>query len=395
MVVSSRAIARRAKTYLRTHTLELFVPVLPGLEESASDEIESLGHDAMRTTGGVSFAANLATVYETNLMHRTANRILIRLGDFLAQSYPMLYDHTRRLPWEIFLGTCPVVEFKVAFSESRLRNKKHIQSVVSNAIQARCESLGLEDIGSSGSRAITIYVRLRRDRCTLSLDSSGTHLHKRGYRLEGVAAPIRETTAAGILQIAGARSYHVVVDPFCGSGTFCIEADMLFRNAAPGLRRSFAIEDTPLHSAGTFAQARRNAISNESRADGVRIVGTDIDAQAIGAASAGAARAACSGNVSFHQADALEVDLSDLKGGHERGLIVANLPYGKRLLSSTGAEELLKSFKAKLSTGAHGWDFALVTTSPEVFLDPGLRVRHRLDFTNGGLNAVALFGSVP
>jgi putative N6-adenine-specific DNA methylase len=352
-----------------------------------------LGHDAVRTNGGVSFAADLATVYETNLMHRTANRILIRLGQFLAQSYPMLYDRTRRLPWEIFLGTCQDVEFKVAFSESRLRNKDHIQNVVSNAIQARRGSLGI-DTGLPSSRRITIYVRLHRDRCTLSLDSSGTHLHKRGYRLEGVAAPIRETTAAGILQIAGARNYHVVVDPFCGSGTFCIEADMLFRNAAPGLSRSFAIEDTPLHSAGTFAQARRNAVSNESRADGVRIVGTDIDAQAIRAASTGAARAACSRNVRFHQADALELDLGDLKGSHERGLIVANLPYGKRLLSSTGANELLKRFNSKLSAAAHGWDFVLVTTNPELFIGPRLLIRDRLDFTNGGLDAAALFGSV-
>ena len=370
------------------------MPVLPGFEQSASDEIESLGHHALRTNGGISLTGDLAIVYETNLVHRTANRVLVRLGGIPRSELSHALRSHKKLPWEIFLGNCPDVEFKVAFSESRLRNKSHIQSVVRNAIQARFEPLGL-DMGTPGSRTITIYVRLHRDRCTLSLDSSGTHLHKRGYRLEGVPAPIRETTAAGILQLAGARRYDVVVDPFCGSGTFCIEADMLIRNAAPGLLRSFAIEDTPLHSAGTLAQARRNAKSNETRPEGIRIVGTDIDARAIGAASAGAARAACSSNVSFHQADALEVNYGDLRSDHERGLIVANLPYGKRLLSSSEAHELLKRFTAKLSTTAHKWDFALVTTSPEVFFSSNVLIRHRLEFTNGGLKAVVLFGSVP
>ena len=145
-----------------------------------------------------SLRGNLATVYATNLMHRTGNRVLIRIGDFLAQSYPMLYDHTKRLPWEILLGNCPDVEVKVSFAQCRLRNKSHIQAVVSDAIIAHCKPLGLDpdllEVIASQS-----LLRLHQDRCTISLDSTGTHLHKRGYRLERVTAPIRETTAAGIL----------------------------------------------------------------------------------------------------------------------------------------------------------------------------------------------------
>ena len=393
MELSSRAIARRAKTFLRNHELGIFVPVLPGLEQTALDEIEALGHNAIRTTGGVSLRGNLATVYATNLMHRTGNRVLIRIDSFLAQSYPMLYDHTKKLPWEILLGNCPDVEVKVAFAQSRLRNKSHIRAVVRDAIIGRCKPLGLSP-GFATPTGVTIFLRLHQDRCTISLDSTGTHLHKRGYRVEEVTAPIRETTAAGILSLADASSYQAIVDPFCGSGTFCIEAEMLVRRVAPGLKRSFAIERTPLHSAGTYSQVRREVVSREMRALGVRILGSDIEPRAVESAHAGLARAKCS-IARFRVSDALNINFQSLKTTSERGLIVANLPYGRRLSTPAEVQTMLVEFKDHLLTRGAGWDFALVTAHPDIFANSALMVKRQVGFTNGGLRVVALLGAVP
>ncbi len=393
MELSSRAISRRAKTYLRNHDLELFVPVLPGLEQAALDEIESMGHNAVQSRGGLSLRGNLATVYAANLMHRTANRVLIRIGDYLAQSYPMLYDHTKRIPWEVFLGSCPDVQLRVTFAQCRLRNKSHIQAVVSDAIIAHCKPLGL-NLTFSRSSQLSLSFRLHEDRCTVSLDSSGAHLHKRGYRLERVTAPIRETTAAGILMLTDASSYRAIVDPFCGSGTFCIEAEMLVRGIAPGLKRQFAIERTPLHSSGKLAQARREAAANVQSADGVRILGSDVDPLAVKIAIAGASRAACS-TARFHVSDALATNFASLKQASERGLIVANLPYGRRLYDPDNVQGLLVRFKDYLLDHARGWDFALVTTHPGIFTGSGLRIRSQLKFVNGGLRATAVLGTVP
>jgi len=393
MELSSRAIARRAKTFLRTHDLEIFVPVLPGLEQTALDEIKSIGHDATLTAGGVSLKGNLSTVYAINLMHRTGNRVLIRIGDFLAQSYPMLYDHTKKLPWEILLGNCPEVEVKVAFAKSRLRNKSHIRDVVRDAIVARCTALGLGPALGRPASA-TLFLRLHQDRCTISLDSTGTHLHKRGYRIEEVAAPIRETTAAGILLLADAASYPVIIDPFCGSGTFCIEAELLARRVAPGLHRSFAMEHSPLHSAGTYAQVWREMASFERQAAGVRIFGSDIDPQAVKLANAGRARAQCT-IARFHVADVLTMSFRSLKKVGERGLIVANLPYGRRLSTPIEVRNMLVEFKDHLLRQGAGWDFALVTAHPEIFANSPLTVKRQLRFTNGGVRVAAVIGAVP
>ena len=393
MELSSRAIARRAKKFLRSNELELFVPVLPGLEQVALREVTSRGHGAVRVAGGISFNGNLPTVYETNLLHRTGNRVLIRISKFLAQSYPMLYDHTKRLPWEALLGNCLGVEVKTSFAKSRLRNRSHIASVVEDAIVARCQPLGLSPL-FTGPAHVSVHVRLHEDQCTISLDSTGAHLHKRGYRVDGVVAPIRESTAAGILMLALAAEHDVIVDPFCGSGTMCIEAEMQVRNMAPGLRRSFAIEQTPLHSAGTLAQARREAVDLERRPAGVRIVGSDLDQRAVELATMGSARAGCS-IAHFHEMNAIELRLQDLKSSTESGLIVSNLPFGKRISTPDEVEHLLAAFRDQLVANGSGWNIAFVTRHPEVFNDAGPIVHKKLDFLNGGLRVTAIFGRIP
>lgn len=392
MSISSRALNRRAKAYLRRNELVLYLPTLPGFEWVAADELRACGYSPDIARGGVSFHGDMSSVYEVNLSHRSGSRVLLRVGEFLAQNYPMLYHHTLRTPWETLLGNCPSLRVRASFRSSRLQNRAHIEEVVQQAIEARLRRFGLS-IQVRATPAVTIHARIFRDRCTISQDTTGEHLHKRGYRTEPSEAPIRETSAAAVLLAAKAASYELIVDPFCGSGTIPIEADLLMRNSAPGLKRGFSIECSPLHSRGTLAETRRRVEGRCCDSSGKRILGFDISQDAVDLASRAAHRAQTS-LVSFNLADAREIDFGNLARSNKRGLIATNVPYGVRLGTEDSATQLLEDFAKQVRLSAKGWQFAIVTPDREVLAD-ALPVDKTLPFQNGGIRVYALFGHVP
>lgn len=350
-----------------------------------------MGHEASIVRGGLSFHGSLASVYKVNLAHRTASRVLIRLGEFLAQSYPMLYDHTRAIPWEALLGYCLSIGVKATFRSSRLRNKDHIEGVVFEAIDARLKRFGLSAERATPSK-LTVYARVREDHCTLSLDTTGQHLHKRGYRLEPSVAPIRETSAAGLLLLAGAGDYDTIVDPFCGSGTIPIEADMLLRDCAPGLRRDFAIECSPIHAAGTLAALRRDLGAKCNTECSKKVLGYDIDPGAIKHAQLCARRAGAAIS-SFKVTDALQLDFDSLLEDGKRGLIATNLPYGVRIGTAEDTARLLAKLASRLRECTKDWDFAIVAAASASRNFKSLNVAKRVAFQNGGIPVEAFIGS--
>jgi len=240
---------------------------------------------------------------------------------------------------------------------------------------------------------MSIHARIFRDRCTLSLDTTGEHLHKRGYRTETFQAPLRETSAAALLQLAHAEEYDVIVDPFCGSGTIPIEADLLVRNCAPGISRRFAIESSPLHSTGRFAEAHRRAMHRCDDASLTRILGFDINPDSVKLARRCAQRA-CAKSASFDTGDALNTVYADLLRVGERGLVVTNVPYGHRLGTKASTTALLNDFVERLARTAQGWDFAIITPRIKLAND-ALVVQQRILFQNGGIPVQALIGNVP
>lgn len=391
MTLSPRALSRRAKTYLRQRSLELYMPVLPGFEHVARRELEALGRPATVVRGGLAFQGNLASIYEVNLAHRTGSRVLLRLGDFLAQNYPMLYDHTRKIPWEVVLGNCPSVNIEASFRNSRLRNRDHLEAVTFAGITARLEALGLQTLKSKQGH-LTVQARLFRDRCTLSLDTSGEHLHKRGYRSETVNAPLRETSAAALLLLAEAAKYDVIVDPFCGSGTIPIEADLLTRNCPPGALRDFAITSSPLHSPGTLADVRRRLLARCQPLSGRRILGYDVDDVAV-AASRSNAKAAAAATVSFERANAMSLDLDGLLAHGERGLVATNVPYGVRVGTKDQAQQLLDGLVHRLAAGSRSWDFAIVAPADAPLAMERVTLKERYPFRNGRIPVQAIIGS--
>lgn len=193
--------------------------------------------------------------------------------------------------------------------------------------------------------------------------------------------------------MARSSDYDVLVDPFCGSGTICIEADLLARNMPPGCLRTFRIESTPLFVPGISAHARRAAAGRLAHTHRQRILGFDIDESVIAIARANAARAKTS-LVEFHASDAMSTDYSILKAPSDRGLIVSNLPYGERLSTKAGAEEIFRRFQQRLGETGSGWDFAVVTTSPAALEDTRLVVRNQVRLLNGGLPVTVIFGHV-
>lgn len=390
MQLSSQALRRRARSYLRKHQLDLFVAVLPGFEDVAAAELRSIGYAPSVERGGLHLHGNIDAVYRTNLVHRTASRVLIRIDDFLAQTYPMLHNHTMRVAWEVFLGNCLDLQFNVTFRSSRLRNAAHIAAVLRQAIDSRLGRFGL---GPSrvGGEGLVVHARLFRDRCLLSLDTTGVHLHRRGYRTEAYRAPIRETTAAGILEVAGAATYDVVVDPFCGSGTFCIEAELLARNAPPNLQRVLPVKHSPLHSAGAFAESKRWAVRQTHVSTIDRIFGFDINPTAVDVARRSAHHAATS-IVEVSQGDALAIEFDRLLNPDEKGLIVCNLPYGKRLGTVSSSSRLIAQFLATLRKAAMQWHFAIIVPEATVVNAAGLNVERVIHFNNGGLHVDAVFG---
>lgn len=392
MSLSSQSIRRRAKKYLVRNRLEIFVSVAPGFERIAQSELESFASNVQAEHGGLSFTGDIEAIYRANLGSRTASRVLLRLGEFLAQSYPMLYNRAQQLDWVAILGNCPDVTIRVAARASRLRNDDHIRKVIFDALKVRLGRHLIEPkLVANGP--LEIQARIFRDRCTLSLNTSGQHLHRRGYRTNTSLAPIRETTAAALLLTGDLANYDVVVDPFCGTGTFPIEAQLIFDNYPPGAHREFAFAHSPLHTPGRFQHVRRQLLSSSrARRDKV-VLGFDIDHEAIQAARQNALRAART-SVRFEVQDAFSLDLRKLSQPHDRKLVVANLPYGRRLGSSDDARQLAARFVEFLAASAPGWDALIVVPEGFAVGHPALTIRKRVRFTNGGIPVIAAYGQV-
>ena len=379
--LTERALERRIKRYLRKVPQQFFAPCAPGFEDVLEREVAALPEVTLNggERGGVTFGGPLDSLYHANLQLRTAHRVLLRVDDFLAQSYPALFDRVSRVPWELYLGFNPGYSLRVSAKTSRLRHHKNIAKAVADGIHKAALPLGLAP-ALQDDAPLKIHVRLFQDRCDLSLDTSGEHLHKRGYRTQVGAAPLRETLAASVLLASELGRYAHVLDPFCGSGTLLIEAALIAKNVPPGWQRSFAFEHMPSFQKSKWKRLKREALGRV-QPGGKVFIGNDIERAVLETARANAAGAGVTG-IDFRRGDALSLSLPERAGA---SLLVGNLPYGTRLGSEREAAELLAAFGKHLQTHYRGWDFAFVTHDPSWLAGSGLELRHERSFKNGGL----------
>ena len=308
---------------------ELLAPCHFGLEAVLKKEIIDLGYEISQVEDGrVTFIGDAEAICRANVFLRTAERILLKVGSFTAISFEELFQGTKNIPWEDYIpqdGKFWVA--KASSIKSKLFSPSDIQSVMKKAMVERMKSrYGVNWFAENGS-AYPLRVFLYKDQVTIGMDTSGDSLHKRGYRTMTSRAPITETLAAALLMLTPWKKDRILVDPFCGSGTFPIEAAMMAANIAPGMNRSFLAEDWKnLIPRKCWYEAMDEADELVDREVSADIQGYDIDGEIVRAARANAERAGVDHLIHFQQRP-----LSQLSHPKKYGFLITNPPYGERL----------------------------------------------------------------
>lgn len=386
--LTPRGLERRLKRHVRKETHAFLAVGAPGFETVLLQEVKALPEvtEARIIRGGVEFSGPLETIYHANLHLATAHRVLWRVADFLAQSYPMLYNKVQRVPWEHYLGFNGNLRIRVSAKSSKLNHQQGVAETVLAAMNSTLGLLGLS-VHEAEDAALELHARLFQDRCTLSLDTSGEHLHRRGYRSHVGEAPLRETLAAALLKTAEFEQYDLILDPMCGSGTFLLEAARMLRGFPPGSARPFAFEALPIFQPGVWDRFKRKALA-DAGATGTTLLGYDRDTHVLKAAGHNAEEAGVADSLTFAEGDARTLPYADLKRSHDRALVICNPPYGKRL-SAGEARRLYAELSAVLASSP-GLNFAILTPEPDWVLLP---VSKRLEFQNGGLKVFLMMGN--
>ena len=360
--------------------LACFAVVTPGLEAVAAAELTALtAHDVEAQEGGVRFTASVEALFRINLRSRTATRILLRLAEFKALSFPELYNKAGRVAWERYIGPDSRLELRAACHRSRLLHSGRAEQAVCDAIRERLAKHGVElSDGGEGFRQ-QVLVRIEENCCTLSLDSSGDRLDRRGYRLASGMAPLRETIAAGILKWLDWRADEPLLTPMCGSGTFAIEAALMAWQVPANLGRDFAFLYWPAFREKDWQRvlARAEAMRRDTP---LQIYASDIDAGIVNQARRNAVSAGVSEGMHFAQLDARRLAIPS--GVEQPGVIVCNPPYGDRVKGDVHGlyRSLGLLFKAKFA----GWRMAVVVPDRGCEQAMGVPVTRRLKFKHGG-----------
>lgn len=410
--LSENALQRRVKRWWLNGPYEAHLQAPPGLEELLAHEVADLGFAQAPSAveverGGVNLALDPAEVMRANLSSRLASRVLVRLGEFPGSSVEMLYDRSRKLPWEAHLGFNDEYELHVTSRSSRLEAGEEVAKAISSGVSRRMRELGLFPKRESGA-PLKFHARLFNDYCTVSLNSSGEHLHRRGVRRHVHGAPLRENLAAAMVRLGlegGPGQFGAVVDPFCGSGTLLIEAADALHGLEPGRGREFAFEHAAWFRPGRWREVKREAArsAEERRERGgeLPLFGYDIDPRALAAArlnlapgaGASSAESEAYGSIRLAEADAERLDLTAL--GVERGLILSNLPYGVRLGDARRAADTTRRFLAQLAMSGASWRVVLMGTEQEANIAAQLMdVTRTFATRNGGLAVTLLVGEV-
>ncbi len=322
--------------------IELIAPCHFGLEAVLKREIWDLGYEISSVEDGrVTFIADYEDICRANVFLRSAERILLKAGTFKAETFDELFERTKALPWEKFIpknGKFWVA--KAASVKSKLFSPSDIQSIMKKAIVERMkEKYHVEWFEEDGA-SYPIRVFLMKDVVTIGIDTSGVSLHKRGYRLMSSKAPLTETLAAALIMLTPWRKERILVDPFCGSGTFPIEAAMMAANIAPGMNREFTAEEwTNLISKNAWYEAIDEANDLVNDKIEVDIQGYDIDGEVIKAARENAKLAGVEHLIHFQ-----ERAVKDLRHPRKYGFIITNPPYGERLEEKENLPALYREF---------------------------------------------------
>lgn len=391
------SLPRRIKQHVHAPVHTWFAPCAPGFEPVVARELAALeAEDVRPEAGGVAFRGKLDVGYQANLWLRAGNRVLLRMAEFKARRPEELFRHAKSLYWEAFLALDVPLRFSISTYKSWLKHEGMLEETLRDAIRRRLAELGLDpavaDLRPEGEESLVqrIMVRVEEDRLTLSLDSTGEHLHRRGYRQATAKAPLRETLAAGMLLAAGYDGQRPLLDPMCGSGTFAIEAAFIARRLPPGAQRSFLFERWPSFRAATWAHLKKRAIEESLPALPAPIVARDNHGGALRAAQTNAERAGVGEGLVLEQADFFQAVPPE-----GPGWVVMNPPYGLRVGEHEDIRALYRRIGGRLRKAYSGWHFALLVPEARLIEVLGLPGQEPVWIPHGGLKVAIVQGVVP
>lgn len=369
-----------------------------GAEKILGNEIKFLGYKLISNAPGrVSFFGDDDSLFRANLCLRTADRIYLQVAEYNALNFDDLYDGAYSVNWQdFFKKDTKIVVDKVRINKSKLNSEHSIQGIVHKAIYKKLgDKWNMQTLPETGERSdIRIYID--ENKVFLLLDLSGLPLHKRGYRVDGGIAPLRETTAAVMLQKMLWRRKNPLHDPFCGSGTIPIEATLYAFNVAPGFGRRFALENLSIYNEKRSLEIRSQEAAKIRTDVEVRITGSDIDAKAIERAKKNAeyacvmaGRALKSIGISAHlpRPDFIQSDFKQLHAPYENGLLLCNPPYGERLGDEEEVSKLYKQMSS-LWEDFPNWDIGVITSNPKFQEDFSHKANHIKNLKAGNLDTV-------
>lgn len=380
-----------------TVTFDAFAIASPGFAPLLADELRALDIRIGEVSpAGVAFVATAESLMHVNLWSRLATRVIVRLAQFTARDFATLEKQAARVPWSRVVSPGALVRFRVTCKKSRLYHSDAVAERVARGVSGAVKSVtvldrsrgeedtdDLEAIEPAESRAEQlIIVRFEHDVCTISADSSGDLLHRRGWRQAVAKAPLRETLAAAMLAACEWNGEVPLVDPFCGSGTIGIEAALRARGMAPGLGRAFAMERWPRADAAQIAKQRAVAVAAAKPSVGVRIVMSDRDAGACAAARANAERAGVAGDIEIVPRPLSDVSLASVG---DAGLVLSNPPYGMRVSDGADMRNLYARLGDVVREGGRGWQLALLIPDKRLIASAKLASETVLRTTNGGI----------
>lgn len=364
-------------------TFRLVATAAAGLEAVVGKEVRALGFDCQVENGKVYFEGDVEAIVKTNLWLRAADRIKIIVGQFPARTFEELFQGVFALDWENYLplgAKFPISKAKCV--KSKLHNEPSVQAITKKAVVKklqkhfhRPEGVPLQEVGST----FNIEVSILKDQATIMIDTTGSSLFKRGYRVQKGGAPIKENMAAAILALSNWFPDKPLVDPTCGSGTFCIEAAMIGMNIAPGFNRSFAFEEWSWVDKDMVQQVRDDAEQEANYEIELDISGFDIDGRMIEIAKSNAEEAGLSDVITFKQ-----MRLQDFRTDNVNGVVISNPPYGERLLDDK-AVDILYNEMGQTFAPLKTWS-KFILTSDELFeLKYGQKADKKRKLYNGTL----------
>ncbi len=341
--------------------IELIATATFGLEAVVKREIEALGYAVRGSQDGrITYMADERGIVRSNLWLRSADRVYVKMAEFEAKTFEELFQNVAGIPWEEWIpfeGKFTVVGTSV---KSQLHSVPGCQSIVKKAIVTRLQQTYGEVTFPETGAAYTVRFAFQKDVCCVMMDTSGAGLHKRGYRVMDVAAPIKETLAAAMVSLSFFRPGRVMADPFCGSGTVAIEAAMLARNVAPGLSRKFAAEGWDFIPKEVWKEERTKAFEamrTDEELEGTRILASDIDPKAVKAAKENALEAGVDDLIEFSVQPFRRFTQAQLP---EKGMLITNPPYGQRIGEQKQLDAIYRDLAA-FCQGQPTWSAFLIT----------------------------------